>query len=198
LTAPAGQGKIAVRIPMGRHPSRLKEDRVKFLLFLVILAAAAYFAPSPLAHVEQSIEIAASRDRVWTVVGDIGSARVWDPAMKDMKIVSDQKTDVGAVRTAPGALAKTTETAREWVTYNRIVFDVTHDPKITKFETSTITIEPGADSGTKVTWMIDDQMAGGYLGQFADKFLLGSIHEGRVADGLPRLKRFVETGESPI
>lgn len=187
-------GKIAACV---RALTRFKEDPVKLLLLLVLLAAVAYFAPAPLGHAEQSIEIASDRDKVWGVVGDVTSARLWDPGMKDLKVTSEIKIGPGTVRTAAGAMVKTTETVRDWATYNKITFDVTHDPAITKFETSTLTIEPGEGQGTRVTWAIDYQMAGGYLGHFADKFLLGSVHGGRISDGLSNLKRYVETGETP-
>jgi len=166
-------------------------------MLLVILGAVAYFAPAPLGHAEQAIEINADRNKVWTVLADVSSARLWDPQMRDMKIVSDTKIGAGTERSAEGAVVKTREKVREWVSYNRIVFDVSHDPKITKFETSTIQIEPGEVSGTRVRWSLDYRMTGGYLGQFADKFLLGNVHAGRISEGLSNLKRYTETGETP-
>jgi len=171
---------------------------VKFLLLLVILGAVAYFAPAPVGHAEQAIEINADRNRVWTVLADVSSARLWDPAMKDMKITSDQKIGTGTMRSSEEGLVKTRETVKEWIAYNRLVFDVTHDPKITKFETSTIAVEPGTSSNTtRIRWSLDYRMTGGYLGQFADKFLLGSVHAGRISEGLSNLKRYAETGETP-
>jgi uncharacterized protein YndB with AHSA1/START domain len=171
---------------------------MKLLVFLVLLGLVAYFAPAPLGHAEQSVDIATNRERVWTVLADVSSARLWDPGMKDMKIVSDTKVGPGTERFADGPLVKTRETVKDWVAYNRLVFDVSHDPKITKFETSTITIEPGENGGTRVRWAIDSKMSGGYLGHFADKFLLGSVHGGRISEGLANLKRYAETGETPI
>ena len=171
---------------------------MKFLLLLVILGAVAYFAPAPVGHAEQAIEINADRNRVWTVLADVSSARLWDPAMKDMKITSDQKIGTGTMRSSEEGLVKTRETVKEWIAYNRLVFDVTHDPKITKFETSTIAVEPGTSSNTtRIRWSLDYRMTGGYLGQFADKFLLGSVHAGRISEGLSNLKRYAETGETP-
>jgi uncharacterized membrane protein len=170
---------------------------VKFLLFLVILGVVAYLAPAPLGHAEQAIEITADRERTWTVLADISSARLWDPGMKDLKILSEIKTGPGTVRYAAGPLVKTIETVREWIAYNKIVLDVVHDPKMTKFETSTIEIQPGERGGTRVRWSLDYRMSGGYLGHFADKFLLGSVHAGRISEGLTNLKRYTETGETP-
>jgi hypothetical protein len=117
--------------------------------------------------------------------------------MKDMKILSEIKTGPGTLRYAAGPLVKTTETVKDWIAYNRITFEVAHDPKITKFETSTISIEPGEGSGTRVRWTLDYRMTGGYLGHFADKFLLGSVHAGRISEGLSNLKRYTETGRRP-
>ena len=171
---------------------------MKLLVLLALLGAVAYFAPAPLGHAEQAIEINVDRNRVWTVLADLYSARLWDPAMKDMKFTSDQKVGPGTVRYAEGALVKTRETVREWIAFNRLVFDVTHDPKVTKFETSTIAVEPGSTSNsTRIRWTLDYRMTGGYLGQFADKFLLGSVHAGRISEGLSNLKRYAETGETP-
>lgn len=172
---------------------------MKLLVLLLLLVAAAYFVPAPLGHVEQSVDIATGRERVWSVLGDVTSARLWDPTMKDLKLVSDIRVGPGAELFAPGTLVKTRETVKDWVPYNRIVFDVTHDPNITRYETSTLTIEPGDRSETtRVKWALDYQMAGGYLGHWADQFLLGTVHAGRVKDGLANLKRFTETGETPI
>lgn len=170
---------------------------MKFLLLLVILGAVAYLAPAPLGHAEQAIEITTDRERVWTVLADVSSARLWDPGMKEMKITSERKSGPGTVRHAAGPLVKTTESVREWIAYNKISFDVIHDPKMTKFETSTIAIEPGERGGTRVRWSLDYRMTGGYLGHFADKFLLGSVHAGRISEGLSNLKRYTETGETP-
>lgn len=171
---------------------------MKLLLLIVVLGAVAYFAPAPLGHAQQSIEIATGRDKVWGVLGDVTSARIWDPGMKDLKVTSDIKVGTGTVLSAAGPMVKTEETVRDWAAYNKMTFDVTHDPKITKFETSTITIEPGERDGTRVTWALDYQMQGGYLGHFVDMFLLGSVHGGRISEGLGNLKRYVETGETPV
>jgi hypothetical protein len=174
------------------------EVLVKLLLLLVLLGAVAYFAPAPVGHAEQAIEINADRNKVWGVLADLYSARLWDPAMKDMKFAGDVKTGTEAERYSDEGIVKTREKVREWVAYNRLVFDVTHDPKITKFETSTIAVEPGTTSNsTRIRWTIDYRMSGGYLGQFADKFLLGSVHQGRISEGLSNLKRYAETGETP-
>jgi uncharacterized membrane protein len=172
---------------------------VKLFVLLLLLVAAAWFVPAPPGHVEQSVDITTGRERVWAVLGDVSSARLWDPMMKDLKIVSDTRVGPGTELFAPGTLVKTTETVKDWIPYNRIVFDVTHDPNITKYETSTLTIEPGEQSGvTRLRWTLDYQMAGGYLGHWADRFLIGSAHAGRVKDGLANLKRYAETGETPI
>jgi hypothetical protein len=168
---------------------------VKLLIFLLLLGAVAYFAPGPVAHIESDIEISASRDRVWTVVSDLSGARLWDPLMKETKLVGDVKTGIGAARGASGALVKTQEKVIDWVPYNKIVFEATHDPKVTKFESSTIEVTPGGSATTRVRWAMDYQMAGGYLGFLADKVALGSIHQGRVDTGLSNLKRYAETGE---
>ena len=79
--------------------------------------------------------------------------------------------------------------------YNRIGYAVEHDPKLTRFETMRLEITPSGASGTRVTWSMDYQMNGGYIGGLADRFLLGSTHQGRIDDGLVRLKRYAETGD---
>jgi len=170
---------------------------VKFLFLIVVVAAIAYFAPAPVQHVEQTVEIATSRDKVWEVLADPTSARLWDPGMKDLKIVSDVKEGAGTTIEARGALVKTVETVKESIDDNRLSFDVKHDPDITRYETSTLSLEPTERNSTRVKWEMDYQMAGGYLGHFADQVLLGSVHGGRISDGLSNLKRYAETGETP-
>lgn len=171
---------------------------MKFLFVIVLLAAVAYFAPAPVQHVEQMIEFSVSRDRVWSIVGDVHESRLWDPGMKDLKIVSDVKSGVGTALEAQGAMVKTTQTVTELDDFNQVKYDVTHDPPITKYETSTLSLQPGDSGKSTLKWEMDYQMAGGYLGNFADKFLLGSVHGGRMSDGLSNLKRYAETGETPI
>ncbi len=171
---------------------------MKFLFVLVLLGAVAYFAPAPVQHVEQTVEFSVNRDRVWGVVGDVTSARLWDPGMKGLKIVSDVKEGVGTALEAQGAMVKNTETVTAVDDFNRLAMDVKHDPPITKYETSTITLEPAENGGARLKWEMDYQMAGGYLGHFADQILLGSVHGGRISEGLANLKRYVETGETPV
>ena len=168
---------------------------MKLLVLLAVLVAAAWFAPAPVSHVEDAIEISAPRDRVWTILSDVTSSRLWDRHMRDVTIVSDAKSGTGTTRASGGPIVKTRETVREWVPYNRLAFDVEHDPKLTKFETSRLEIEPSGATGTRVRWTLDYQMNGGYLGNLADQVLLGSTHRGRLVDGLARLKRYAETGE---
>lgn len=168
---------------------------MKFLFVLALVVAAAWFAPAPLAHVEGTVEIAAPRDKVWTLLADLAGARHWDAQMKDAKVVSQAATGEGAERAGQGAVVKLREKVVEWVPYNRVAFDVVPDPRITKFETSRIVLLPSGASNTRVTWTIDYQPTGGYLGDLADKVLFGSIHQGRIDDGLARLERYAETGE---
>ena len=168
---------------------------MKLLILLVVLLAGAWFAPAPVSHVEGTIEIAANRERVWTVLSDLSGARLWDPQLRDLKLTSDAKSGVGTERFAAGALVKTRERVTEWLPYNRVVFEVSHDPALTKFEASRIEIEPSGAAGTRVRWAIDYQVNGGYLGSLADRFLFNSVHQGRIDDGLSNLKRYAETGE---
>jgi len=99
---------------------------------------------------------------------------------------------------AQGPLVKNIETVTELDDFNRVRFDVKHDPPITKYETSTLSLEPSENGGSRVKWEMDYQMAGGYLGHFADQILLGSVHGGRISEGLANLKRYAETGETPV
>jgi uncharacterized membrane protein len=168
---------------------------VKLLILLAVLVAAAWFAPAPVSHVEGDIEISAPRDRVWSILSDVSGARLWDARMRDVTLVSEAKTGVGTERASHGPIVKTREKVTEWVPYNSLAFEVVHDPRLTRFETSKIEITPVGANGTRVRWSLDYQMNGGYLGNLADRFLLASTHQGRIDDGLPRLKRYAETGE---
>ena len=169
---------------------------MKLLVLLAVIVAIAWFAPAPVAHYQSSIDISAPRDRVWTILSDVTGARLWDRQMRDATIVSEAKSGVGTVRASDaGPVVKTRETVTEWIAYNRVEYRVSHEPALTKFETSRIELVPSGASGTRVTWSLDYQMNGGYLGDLADKFLLGSVHRSRVEDGLSRLKRYAESGE---
>ena len=163
-------------------------------MLLLIAGAIAWFAPAPITRANNAVVINASRDRVWTVLSDLSSARLWDPGMKDAKLVGDAKTGEGSVRASEGVFGKTIERVRESLPYNRLKMDVTHDPKLTKFETSSIDLEPSGN-GTRVEWTMEYQMNGGYIGLLADKALLGASHQGRIDQGLANLRRYAETGE---
>jgi uncharacterized membrane protein len=160
----------------------------------LIAGAIAWFAPAPISKASNAVVIEAPRDRVWEVLSDLSSARLWDPGMKEVKLVGDTKSGENAVRASDGLLGKTIERIRESLPYNRLRMDVTHDPKLTKFETSTISLEPSGSS-TRVEWTMEYQMNGGYLGLLADKVLLGPVHQGRIDQGLANLRRYAETGE---
>ena len=169
---------------------------MKLLVLLALILAIAWFAPAPVAHVESSIDISAPRDRVWTILSDVTSARLWDRQMRDATIVSEAKSGVGTIRASDaGPVVKTRETVTEWLAFNRIEYQVSHEPNLTKFETSRIELAPSGATGTRVTWALDYQMNGGYVGDLADRFLLGGVHRARVEDGLSRLKRYAESGE---
>lgn len=168
---------------------------MKLLILLILVGAVAWFAPAPLSHVEGAVEIAAPRDRVWGILADVSSARLWDREMRELKLVSDVKVGIGTERAAQGAVVKSRETVTEWLPYNRIGFRIAHDPELTKFETMRIDLTPSGANGTHVAWTMDYQMNGGYVGNLADRFLLGSAHQGRIDDGLTRLKRYAETGD---
>jgi uncharacterized membrane protein len=167
---------------------------VKLLLLLLLAGVVAWFAPAPLSQAHGSIDINASRDHVWSVLADLSSPRLWDPALKDVKIVTDNQSGPGAVRESAGAVVKTRETVTDWVAYNKMVLAVELQPKVTRFETSTIDLSP-AGAATHVDWTLDYQMNGGYLGFLADKTLFGSLHQGRIDQALVNLKRYAETGE---
>ena len=169
---------------------------MKLLVFLAVILAAAWFLPAPVTHVENEIDISAPRDRVWTILSDVTSARLWDRQMREVTLVSQAKSGMGTERvSAAGPVVKTREKVTEWIPYNRLGFEVTHDPKLTKFETSRLEVTPSGATGTRVRWSLDYQMNGGYLGNLADQFLLGGTHKGRIDDGLARLKRYAETGD---
>ncbi len=168
---------------------------MKLLILLAVIVAAAWFAPAPVSHVEGAIDISAPRDRVWTILSDVTSARLWDRQMREATIVSAAKSGIGTERASGGPVVKTREKVTEWVPYNRLEYEVVHDPRLTKFETSRLEITPSGATGTHVRWSLDYQMNGGYLGNLADQFLLGGTHKGRIDDGLSRLKRYAETGD---
>ena len=163
-------------------------------MLLLIAGAIAWFAPAPISRVSNAVVINTPRDRVWEVLSDLSSARLWDPGMKEVKLVGNTKTGEGTVRASDGLFGKTVERVTESISYNRLRLDVTHDPKLTKFETSTIELEPNGN-GTRVQWSMEYQMNGGYLGVLADKVLLGQAHQGRIDQGLANLRRYAETGE---
>ena len=170
---------------------------MKFFLLLVVAVLAAYFVPAPPTHQESSIEIGASRGKVWDTLSDLGAARNWDPAVRAAHVVSTHDQGVGAERKMEDTMLKTDETVTEWVPYSKIGFEVEYHPDLTQYENSTLRLQD-AGSYTKVIWTLDYQMRGGYLGAALDRMFLRALNDQRLDPALANLKHLVETGEAPL
>jgi uncharacterized membrane protein len=171
------------------------EVALKFLILLVLAGVVAYLAPAPVAHRESSIEINAKTEDVWAIVSDLGGVRRWDPAVREAHVVTTTSEGRGAVRRFEGAFVKTTEKVTEWERPHKITFAVSHEPDVTRYETSTLRILP-AGAGSKVVWTLDYQMKGGYLGVLLDRVFVSGVISGRLEPALSNLKHLAETGET--
>ena len=89
-------------------------------MLLLIAGAIAWFAPAPISRVSNAVVINTPRDRVWEVLSDLSSARLWDPGMKEVKLVGNTKTGEGTVRASDGLFGKTVERVTESISYNRL------------------------------------------------------------------------------
>jgi uncharacterized membrane protein len=166
----------------------------RFLLFVVLAGALAYFMPAPAVHQEASIQIEAGREKTWLVLSDFGQLPRWNSAVHGMKFVRDQHNGQGTKISVPGNPISHTYELVSITPYNRMELRVTTDPKLTEDQVIRYTIHP-RDRGTLVRFVEEYRVRGGYLGYAVDRVLYRPLTRSRRTPAMSNLKRLVESGQ---
>lgn len=164
------------------------------LLFLILLAGViAYFLPAPAVHNEASIEIDATREKVWEVLGDLGELPRWNASTHGLKFATAQRQGVGAEFDVPGSPFSHHVVLTKQVAYNRMEFQVGTDPRLTEGQIIRYTIHP-RQNRTLVRYVEEYRVRGGYLGYLVDRAFYRQLRASGRGPALANLKRLVETG----
>lgn len=166
----------------------------RLLLLIVLAGVIAYFLPAPAVHNESSIEIDATREKVWQVLGNLNELPRWNVTTQGLKFASTQRQGVGTEFHVPGSPFSHTVKVTKEVAYNRIEFGVTTDPRLTEDHVIRYSIHP-RQSRTLVRFVEDYRVRGGYLGYAVDRALYRPMRASGRAPALANLKQLVETGE---
>lgn len=169
----------------------------KLLALLLVLAFVAYLVPAPVSHRTATVEIHATREKVWEVLSNLERIPTWNASAHSIEFLSQHKQSSGARFRLPGSPVSRTFEVREWQAYERIAFRVQTDPNLTRDHVVVYQIRR---EGTRTQVQLDEDyhMRGGYLGHILDQVYLGPAVERSRAAALANLKRLVETGGEMI
>jgi mxaD protein len=119
-----------------------------------LAAVAAVAAPPQTLHVTETVEIKAPVDTVWAMVKDFDGMTKWHPGFSKDELVSGSNGQVGAVR-------KLTIKDGPVITERLLAYDeakhsfhytIVESPLPIAHYTSSISVQPGSNGMTKVTW----------------------------------------------
>lgn len=169
----------------------------KLLALLLVVAFVAYLVPAPVSHRTASVEIHATREKVWEVLSNLERIPSWNASAHSIEFLTEHKQGNAAQFRLPSSPVSRIFEVREWRTYERIEFRVRTDPDLTRDH---VVVYQVRRSGTRTLVQLDEdyRMRGGYLGHMADQVYLGPAVERSRAAALANLKRLVETGGEMI
>ncbi len=165
----------------------------RFLLILIVAAFVAYLVPAPVSHRAASVEIHATKEKVWEVLSDLPRIPSWNGGALKLEFLTRHTQGPGARFRVPGTPISRTFEVTDWRAYNRIDLRVTTDPRLTNDHILTYSIRP---TGERTAVLLDEdyRVRGGYLGYLLDRVYLGPSGEKSRSAALANLKRLVETG----
>jgi mxaD protein len=110
--------------------------------------------PKPL-NVTESVEIKAPVDRVWAVAKDFDSLNKWHPGFSKDELVKGTNNEVGAVRklTIKDGPSFTEELLAFDNATHTYRYKIIESPLPLRDYVATLTVKPGKDGTTKVTWV---------------------------------------------
>ena len=169
----------------------------KFLALLVVATFVAYLVPAPVSHRTASVEIHATREKVWDVLSQLDRIPSWNAAARTVDFQTSHKQGMGARFQVPSTPVSRTFEVTDWRAYNRVAFRVRTDPALTRDHILVYAIR-SANGRTTLQLDEDYHMRGGYLGHLLDIVYLGPSVEKSRSAALANLKRLVETGGEMI
>jgi ligand-binding SRPBCC domain-containing protein len=144
--------------------------------------------------VKETIEIGASLDAVWAILGNFGDVASWAPYMRNSALIGEQKSGVGASRKLWHYWGfRLEEQVTAWDTRRGFAFDVIKAPYPMKNVRETWVIERG-NGHTVVASTVDYTMGLGWLGLLLDTTLVQHIVRREMRAGLRGLKACAERG----
>ena len=152
-------------------------------------------------HVSYVQEINATPEQVWKILADVTHLPHWAykegrfPYPVEGKYGSEQTEGVGTVWVgvaADGQVATQKITVWEPVTKLAYELQETENAPLQMAQSNTFTLEP-AGSSTKVTWVVDWELTGGFsFSSLLIRFTANGAFEEMMAGSLENLKQLVE------
>lgn len=145
-----------------------------------------------MAHLDVSVFIRATQERVWEVASDLPAQQGWMVDVRKLEITSEQRSGVGTVIKVTSELfrlplVKDTMMITSWQPPQR--YDVKHTGQFTG--TGAFVLEP-APGGTVFRWTEDFEPPLGALGELGFKLLVGPQMRRVFRRSLENLRRLAE------
>jgi len=142
-----------------------------------------------------AITIAASEEKVWEILADVGALDAYDPTVESAEVTSGTSTGVGASRKVNMV------DGRHWFKEELTVcepagplaFELTECNFPIKALRHSYAFEPG-DGQTEVTQVMEYEVKYGALGKLMDRLVLRRQFDAGVTKFLAGLKQYAEQG----
>lgn len=144
---------------------------------------------------ENSIHIDAPREKVWEALASLDALARYDPGVKHVEVVSDQRDGLGSARRcdlAPGGWFK--EKVSDWKPHEAIAFELFECTLLVRrlHHSYTLTSEGG---GTLVRQRMEYELKFGPLGRLMDAMMVRKKWDTGIKGFFVGLKRFVESDQ---
>jgi len=140
------------------------------------------------------IHIAASPEKVWTILSDLTSVQFYNPDVASARFASKQKEGVGASRECnlrpKGAV---TERVTVWEPKSSLGLEVTKSDWPIVFMKWQTNLAPD-NGGTRLSQDIEYQLKFGVIGRLMDSLVMRRKLDNAIREVFSNLKRYVEDG----
>ena len=141
---------------------------------------------------QEKIVIGSSRQAVWEVMADFGSAASWAPGMRWSNLTGDTETGVGTYRVMRHAWGfRIEEIVTRWTDFSGYSFKLAKAPFPMRDVCETWVLE-GDDSQTKLTITVSYAMRLGFVGRSLDSILVRFVVAREMHRSVYGLKDYVE------
>jgi carbon monoxide dehydrogenase subunit G len=147
--------------------------------------------------IRTEIRINAPREKVWTVLADLGAIQQFNPGVKKSYYTSESRQGVGASRVCElRPLGAIEESALDWQEGKSFTLDIRPLSKAPPFKKATGRFQlDSVGQKTRVALDIDYTLRFGLLGRLLDALMVRPQFRKAVPELLLGLKHHVETGE---